>query len=186
MLQTTGAPQLLAAEEGLAPFLPHTAEIIIGVVAFSLLLYLLRKRVAPLFDRSYQERRKGIQEGVAQAENARAEAARELAQAQQSLAQVDATVGRMRSEAQSQRAQIVEEAHEEGRAEAARIIEVAHAQAQGERQQALAELRREVGGSVAVVAERIVQEALEDDERQRRLVDRFLSGLESAPSSPQS
>ena len=53
-------------------------------------------------------------------------------------------------------------------------------QIEAERQQALAELRREVGRLAVDLAGRIVGESLEDDARQRRAVDRFLDELDDA------
>src|SRR5919202_1945831 len=58
----------------------------------------------------------------------------------------------------------------------------AQQQLQAERQQTLVQLRGEVGRLAVDLASRIVQESLADDERQRRVVDRFLSELEQ--SSP--
>ena len=42
----------------------------------------------------------------------------------------------------------------------------------------MAQLRSEIGGLATTLASRIVGESLEDDERARRTVDRFLADLE--------
>ncbi len=64
---------LLAAEEGeFNPLLPHTAEIIVGAVAFLLLLALLGKTVFPKFEKAYEERTQAIQGGIERAEKAQA------------------------------------------------------------------------------------------------------------------
>ena len=44
----------------------------------------------------------------------------------------------------------------------------------------MAQLRSEIGGLATTLAGRIVGESLEDDERARRTVDRFIADLESA------
>jgi F-type H+-transporting ATPase subunit b len=44
------------------------------------------------------------------------------------------------------------------------------------------QLRAEVGGLATQLAGRIVGESLEDDERARRSVDRFIAELESEPA----
>ena len=49
-----------------------------------------------------------------------------------------------------------------------------------ERQQAITQLRGEVGGLATTLASRIVGESLEDDARARRTVERFLADLESS------
>ena len=45
------------------------------------------------------------------------------------------------------------------------------------------QLRNEIGGLATTLAGRIVGESLEDDERARRTVDRFLADLESDETS---
>ena len=67
--------------------------------------------------------------------------------------------------------------------EAQRIMEQAQAQIAAERQQALTSLRAEVGTLATSLAGRIVGEALDDDERSGRVVDRFLADLESLETS---
>ena len=54
----------------------------------------------------------------------------------------------------------------------------AHAQIDAERQQVLAQLRTEIGELSTQLASRIVGESLEDEARQRRVVERFLAELE--------
>jgi F-type H+-transporting ATPase subunit b len=45
------------------------------------------------------------------------------------------------------------------------------------------QLRGEVGSLATELASRIVGESLDDDERQRRVVDRFISELESSDTT---
>jgi F-type H+-transporting ATPase subunit b len=68
---------------------------------------------------------------------------------------------------------------EQAQAEAARIRAAAEAQLQAERAQVVAQLRGEIGGLATTLAGRIVGESLEDDERARRTIDRFIADLES-------
>ena len=170
----------LAAESGEpSPLLPHLSELIVGLVAFTLLFLFLRAKVFPVFERTFADRTEAIEGSIAKAEQDRAEAQRLLAQYQQQLAEAREEAGRIRTDAQSQRAEIVEEARVEARAEAQRITEAAAAQIASERQQAFAELRREVGTLAVDLAGRIVGESLQDDARQRGTVERYLSELES-------
>ncbi len=181
-LTTTGAALLLAAsaEGEPSPLLPHLSELIVGLVAFTLLFLFLRAKVFPVFERTFADRTQAIQGAIAQAERDRAEAQRLLAQYQHQLAQAREEAARIRTEAQSQRAEIVEEARVEARTEAQRILEAGQAQIANERATALAELRREVGTLAVELASRIVGESLQDDARQRGTVDRYLSDLERA------
>jgi F-type H+-transporting ATPase subunit b len=68
--------------------------------------------------------------------------------------------------------------------EARRITESAQAQIEANRQQVLNSLRTEVGSLSVELASRIVGEALQDEARQRRTVDRFLAELEEGQSGP--
>ena len=173
---------VLATESGEEPnpLVPHLSELIVGAIAFGLLFFFLKAKVWPAFEKAFAERTASIEGGIQKAEKAQAEAAEALAQYKQQLAEAREEAGRIRTEAQGQRAQIVEEARVEARAEAQRITEAATAQIASERAQALAELRRDVGGLAVQLAGKIVGESLEDEARQRRTVERFLDELESS------
>jgi hypothetical protein len=70
-------------------------------------------------------------------------------------------------------------------AEAARITESAKRQIEAERQQAVVQLRQEVGTMSTALASKIVGESLEDEVRQKGIVDRFLAELESGTVTPE-
>ena len=55
---------------------------------------------------------------------------------------------------------------------------MAHAQIDADRQQAINALRAEVGTMAVELASRVVGESLENEARQRRIVERFLDDLE--------
>ncbi len=173
---------VLASEAGEAPnpLIPHPVEIIVGLVAFALLYFFLKKKAFPMFEKAFAERTAAIQGGIEKAEKAQADAAEALAKYNAQLAEARGEAGRIRTEAQSQRAEIVEEARVEARTEASRILEAASAQIASERAQAMAELRRDVGGLAVALASKVVGESLEDEARQRRTVERFLAGLEES------
>ena len=175
---------VLASEAGEEPnpLVPHLSELIVGAVAFALLYFFLKAKVWPAFEKTFAERTAAIEGGMAEAKKDREEASQLLEQYREQLAEARNEAGRIRTEAQAQRAQIVEEARAEARTEASRITEAATAQIASERQQVVAELRREVGGLAVQLASRIVGESLEDEARQRRTVERFLDDLEGSPA----
>jgi len=86
---------------------------------------------------------------------------------------------RIREDAREQGATIITEMREQAQTEATRIVEHGKAQIEVERQQAVASLRAEVGALATGLAGRIVGEALDDEARQSRVIDRFLSELEA-------
>ena len=85
----------------------------------------------------------------------------------------------LREDAREQGAAIVAEMRGQAQSEATRITESAKKQIDAERQQAVVSLRAEVGTIATELASRIVGEALEDQARQSRVVDRFLADLEA-------
>ena len=169
----------LAAEEP-NPLLPHTAEIIIGLVAFGVLFYFLRKYVLPVFERTYAERTAAIEGGIKQAEQAQAEAQRTLEEYRAQLADAREVAARIRADAQRQGAEIIAEMRADAEAQAERIVARANAQMASEREQVVRSLRTEVGTIATELAGRVVGESLADDARAQRVVERFLADLESA------
>ena len=169
-----------AAEEGPSPVVPHTSEIIVGVIAFGILLFLVSKKVVPRFESIYSERTAAIEGGIAKAERAQEEAARALSQYKAQLADARGEAQMIREEARVQGVNIIEEMRTRAQEEAARITATAQATIEAERQQAINKLRAEVGTLATELASKIVGEALEDQVRQSRTIDRFLSDLEKS------
>ena len=170
---------IIAAEE-LNPLVPHTSEIIVGFIAFSLLYLVLRKAVVPKFVKAFTDRTHAIQGGIERAEQAQLEAQRALAQYTEQLSSAREEAQTLREEARVQGAAIVEELRAKAQEEAGRITAAAHASIEAERQQAVTSLRNEVGALAVELASKIVGEALEDQARQSRIVDRFLDDLEKS------
>jgi F-type H+-transporting ATPase subunit b len=170
----------LAAEEKVNPLVPHTAELVVGAIAFSLLFYVLRKFVVPMFEKAFEARTQAIQGGIERAEKAQAEAQRALVQYTEQLSKAQSEAQTLREEARVQGAAIIEDLRAKAQEEAARITAAAHASIEAERQQAVTSLRNEVGALAVELASKIVGEALDDQARQSRIVDRFLEDLEKS------
>ena len=170
---------VLAAEDEPNPLLPHTSEIIVGAVAFVLLYLFLRAKVFPVFEKVFAERRDAIEGGMERAKEVEDEAKETLAQYREQLADARHEAARLREDAREQGAQIIAEMREQAQAESRRITEQAHQQIEADRVQAVNSLRTQVGTLATDLAGRIVGESLEDDARQRRVVDRFLDELEA-------
>ena len=170
----------LAAEGKINPLIPHTAELIVGAIAFILLFLTLRKFVVPMFEKAYTDRTNAIQGGMERAEKAQLEAQRALTQYNDQLSKAREEAQTLREEARVQGAAIIEDLRTKAQDEAARITATAHASIEAERQQAIASLRNEVGTLAVELASKIVGEALDDQARQSRVVDRFLEDLEKS------
>ncbi|SNR77349.1 ATP synthase F0 subcomplex B subunit [Haloechinothrix alba] len=170
---------VLAAEEP-SPVLPHTSEVILGLVAFGVLLFVLWKFAVPRFEKLYEERASQIEGGIEKAEKAQAEAQQALEQYNQQLAEARTEAAKIRDDARLESEQIREEIRAEAQAEAARIVAQGESQLQAQKAQIIAELRSEMGRQSVELAGRIVGESLEDEERRNRTVERFLAELDSA------
>ncbi len=162
------------------PLIPHTAELVVGFIAFTLLFLLLRSKVVPMFEKAFAERTSAIQGGIERAEKAQLEAQRALNQYNEQLSKAREEAQTLREEARVQGASIIEELRAKAQEEAARITATAHASIEAERQQAITSLRTEVGALAVELASKIVGEALADEARQSRIVDRFLDDLEKS------
>ncbi|MGX7824687.1 F0F1 ATP synthase subunit B [Actinokineospora sp. 24-640] len=169
----------LAAEGELNPVLPHLSEIILGLVAFFLLLFVISKFVAPRFEKLYAERTEKIEGGIKKAEEAQAEAKAALQQYQDQLAEARAESARIRDDARAEAELIKEELRVQAQEEAARIVAQGEARLSAQRSHIVAELRADLGRQAVELAGRIVGESLEDEARRRGTVDRFLSELDS-------
>jgi F0F1-type ATP synthase membrane subunit b/b' len=84
----------------------------------------------------------------------------------------------LRAQAEEQRREIVEGASTEAEARAAGIVSRSQARLVAERRQAVRQLKAELGNLAVELTEKILGEALADDQRQKRLIDRFLSHIE--------
>lgn len=179
---------LLAAEGEHNPIIPEPAEIVVGLIAFLLLLFVLWKYAVPRFEKIYAERSERIEGGIAKAEAAQAEAQRTLEQYKSQLAEARAEAARIRDDARAEGQQILEEMRTQAQTESERIINQGQTQLAHQRAQIVAELRSDLGRQAVELAGRIVGESLEDEARRRGTVDRFLDELEatSAPASSES
>ncbi len=167
------------------PLLPHPGELIVGAIAFGILYWLFATKVVPRMEALYAERTAAIEGGMQQAEQAQAEAKAALEQYTAQLAEARAEANSIRESAREQGASIVAEMRAQAQAEASRITESAKRQVEAERQQAVVQLRQEVGSLSTTLASKIVGESLEDEVRQKGIVDRFLAELEAGEVKPE-
>ena len=96
------------AVEASNPLIPHTAELIVGAVAFTLLFLVLRSRVVPMFEKAFTARTEAIQGGIERAEKAQLDAQRALAQYTEQLAKAREEAQLLREEARVEGVAIIE------------------------------------------------------------------------------
>ena len=169
----------LAASGGLGPLSPDLSELIIGTIAFLIVFAVLYRVLFPRIQQTLTERTDAIEGGLKRAEDAQAEAKQTLEQYQAQLAEARHEASRLRQDAQEEGARILAELRAQGEAERQRLVAAAHEQIEADRAQAIQALRTEMGSLAVELASRVVGEALDEDARQRRVVDRFLEELET-------
>src|SRR5262252_3054355 len=169
----------LVASGGLGPLSPDLAELIIGTIAFLIVFAVLYRVLFPRIQQTLTERTDAIEGGLKRADEAQTEAQQTLAQYQAQLADAKHEASRLRQDAQEEGARILAELRARGEAERQRLVAAAHDQIEADRAQAIQALRAEMGSLSVELASRVVGEALDEDARQRRVVDRFLEELET-------
>lgn len=161
-------------------FLVPNGTFFVELFAFALMFFLLGKYIIPPINRAMTARQDAIRNQFAELDEAKAEANQAEQDYKDQLNDAKHEAARIREEARDQGVQIVAEAREKAQQEADRIVQHAHTQVEADRKAAFSQLRSEVGSLATTLAGRIVGESLDDDERQSRVVDRFLSELEGA------
>jgi F-type H+-transporting ATPase subunit b len=150
--------------------------LLVQVFNFLILVVVLRAWVFKPIVGMLGRRRDTIAQGLEDARiagEARANAEKE-AQAVLTKAQQEATA--QVRQAVERAEQTAREIKAKAEQEAAAIREAGAGEAEHARQQALADLRGQIGGLAIAAAQRLIQENL-DEKRQRALIDEFFSGL---------
>ena len=168
-----------AAHPNPNPLIPDLSELIIGALAFAVVFVILWRVLMPRIQQTLTERTEAIEGGLKRAEEAQTEAQQTLEQYQAQLADAKHEASRLRQDAQEEGARILAELRQQGEAERQRLVAAANDQIEADRAQAIQALRAEMGSLAVELASRVVGEALDEDARQRRVVDRFLEELET-------
>jgi F-type H+-transporting ATPase subunit b len=182
MLQKLTTLAQLAQEEDHEapnPVLPHIEEVILGLVAFLLLLFVMRKYVVPRFEQTYAERTEQIEGGLERAQAAQAEANQLLEQYREQLAAARTEAAKIRDDARADAEGIRQDVLAQAREESDRIIAAGRDALAAERATLVRDLRAEIGTLSVDLASRIVGESLADEARRAGTVERFLAELES-------
>ena len=165
--------------ESVDPLLPKTYDIVWSVVPLVVILVLFWKLVLPKFQEVLTEREDRIEGGIERAEAAQAEAKAALEKYNSQLAEARTKAAKIRDEARAQGQRIIADATTKANDESARIIESGEKQLAAQREQVVAELRKEMGQNSINLAERLLGEQLSDDVRNSSTIDNFLSNLDT-------
>ena len=168
------APQ---AAEKTNNFLIPNGTFFFELLVFVLILIFLARKVIPRISAMIEKRQETIRQQFEDAKKAKEDAEKARQEYQDALAETRREITRLREEATAERGQILDEARAEAAAYREEQVKVLEDRLATERQQILMSLRNEVGQLAFALSEKIVHTSLRDDERQRQLVDDFISGI---------
>jgi F-type H+-transporting ATPase subunit b len=165
-----------AAEHEQSPILPASNELIWGTIAFLILLFLMYRTVFPSINQAFKDRRANIEGKLEQAEREREEAEQLLEQYRRRLRDAEDETQRILEEARSNAERVRRDLLAKAEADAGRELDRARQVIRAERDQAIRQLRNEVGTLAVELATRVVGDSLDRD-RQLRLVDEYIDEL---------
>ncbi len=145
-------------------------------LTFGLLLLLLRRFAWGPITSALDTREKTIEESMARAEKALAEAKQIQADNDRARREAEQHAQRILREAREAAESLRNDEVEKTRTQIRQLQQQAQAEIEREKQRALDTLRAEVADLAIQAAEKILRETL-DASRQRRLVDEFIDGL---------
>ena len=155
---------------------PHVEELIVGAIAFAVLFFFVWKWVLPRLGKILEERRQKIQGSLEEAERAKSDADKLLADYQQKLRDAGSEAGRIiedaRKTAEQMRKDLLAKAEDESR----QIVAKAQEEVRAERDRAVQALRRELAEASVELAARVVGETLDKD-KHVRLVEGFIDDV---------
>ena len=159
--------------------LPHLAEIIVGFIAFSVVVYVIGKFGWPLFVKAHESDVARVEDGMRRGAEAEDEARAELAKQRERLGGADAEAARIRDDARADAERIKEDMATRADEEAERVRAQGRQTLDASRSRTVSELRGDVGRQSVELARRMVASSLGDDARRAESVDGFLDRLES-------
>ena len=158
------------------PILPAWNELIWGTIAFLILLFLMYRTVFPSINQALKDRRANIEGKLEQAERERSEADELLEQYRRRLRDAEDETQRILEEARSNAERVRRDLLAKAETDAGRELDRARQAIRAERDQAIRQLRNEVGTLAVELATRVVGDSLDRD-RQLRLIDQYIDEL---------
>ena len=147
------------------------------LVAFILLLLLLRKFAWKPIMAAIGEREQSIEHALASAEKAKEEMARLTNENEQLLKAARAERDVILKEAKELKDQLVADAKVLAQAEGAKLIEQARKEIDDQKKQALAEVKNQVSSLSLDIARKVLQKEFESEQRQEALVADLLKDV---------
>jgi F-type H+-transporting ATPase subunit b len=160
------------------PIVPEPFELIYGVIAFGVLVFLFLKFAYPAVQKGLEARTQRIRDDLEQAEKAKTEAESVLAEYKKQLADSRAQADKVIDEARKQAEKVKDDMIAKANDEVAELKSKAQADIETARTAALASLQGSVAEIAIELAEKVVEKNL-DRETNKRLIDSFIAKVGS-------
>ena len=156
----------------------NAGTIVAEIVSFLIFLALMYRYGFPPMEKILRERRERIERQLEEARRDREDAQKLKEEFEEQLAGARQEAHTLIERAQRTADVQAQETIAEARREAERLITMAREEIAGEKREALRQIRKEVADLSLSIAGRVLQSEL-DQERQRKLVEEFLSTAEA-------
>lgn len=150
--------------------LPHLGLIVWTLLAFLIVLFLLKKFAWGPILKGLNDRESSIADSLASAEKVKLEMAQIKNENEALLAKAREERAELLKEAKDMKDKIINEAREEAKLQAAKIINDAHASIQNQKMAALTDIKNHVGKMVIEVSEKILRRELADKSQQENYI----------------
>jgi F-type H+-transporting ATPase subunit b len=161
-------------------FLVPNATFIAELVAFVLILGFLGRYVLPRVQRSLQERQDMVTKQVKDAAEAKARLEEAEKTYQNAMKEARAEAAEIRENARAEAQRTIEEVRATAQEESDRIVARGEEQLEHQRAAIVRELRAEIGTLAVELADKILDQRLDDDAQVRATVDSFIAALDAA------
>lgn len=159
--------------------IPESGLFIWMLIAFGVVFFVLAKFGWPIITKMIDDRAKYIDESIAKAQQANEKLAKIQEESAAMLKQAQDKQSQILAEAMEMRKQIVEKAQTEAAEAGQKILAEAKQQIQLEKEDAIRDIRRQVGELSVQVAEKVLRRSLAKDEDQMAMIDSMLDELET-------
>jgi F-type H+-transporting ATPase subunit b len=152
----------------------NVSQLIWQIVAFGLLVYLLRRFLYRPVLKMLDERRRRIEQSMADAQTAAEKAAAAQVEFERRLAEARKEAQTVLAQANEMSAKMRDDILQTARQEAREMVDKARQEIEADRARSMAQLEKEVADLAISVSEKVLGESL-DNNMQRRLINEFLT-----------
>lgn len=170
-MQSLNLPSILTPDFGLLFWM---------LVAFLVVFVLLAKYGFPVIVKMVEDRKKFIDESLKNAREANEKLANIKSEGEDILRAAREQQAVILKEAMAARDNILKEAKEKAQREGQKLVEEAKEQIAVEKENAMREIRSQIGDLSIKIASKVVQRDMEQDKEQERFIEQVLKEMESA------